>query len=447
MNGFRLFLRRIAGMVRLLLDFGRTRRRLRELRKVDVGAYVNRIVSDAALLNQIPSPSDGEKLRMDFIMGRLADFGISNVEYDEWGNLLALFPAFGTEKDFVLVAAEVGDSGYSPLDSAVRLSDERASGQGLAETSLGAAALIVLAEYAQTTGFHLGKNLILVFTRSSSVDEKEEGFRHFLEAWGDRISRGLVLKGTDLGLVESRQVGSCRLTVTVRTPERELLSIGQASVPSAAALLGSIAFQVGGVSWEAQEAAVVNIARMESGVGYGHWPTEGSMDIEILAEDEGLLETIKNIVSGSATRAATGSGADVEVVLRAWHSVGDSMRNAPLADALRATLNTLKVKPEIGFISEKVAMLNDFGIPALALGMTRGKRTADEDYIELKPLEAGLKQLILVLDRISMMGDTPARGEPERGQLSHGEPVRGESERADSKAVSPARESRKKEGR
>lgn len=400
-----LFLRRLTGLFRWLFGRGKARRRLRELKKVDVGAYINRIVSDAVLLNQIPSPSDGEKLRMDFILGRLGDFGISNVELDEWGNILVLFPAFGTHRDFLLVSAEVGDSDYSPLGSAVNLSDDRAAGQGLAETSLGAAALLVFAEYAQATGFHLDKNLLLAFTRSSSVDEREEGFRHFLEGWGDRISCGIVVRGSGFGVVESRQVGSCRLTVTVRTPERELLAAPAAAQgsASAAAVLGSIAFQIGGVSWETKEAATVNIARMESGVGYGHWPTEGTMDIEILAEQERVLATIKDVVAGTAGRAATASGATVDIALRSQHSVGDSMKNAPLADALRAILGALKVKPEIGVISEKVAMLNDFGVPGVALGMTRGKKTADDEYVELKPLESGFRQLLLAVERCATM--------------------------------------------
>ncbi|HUW40253.1 MAG TPA: hypothetical protein VMV90_04535 [Rectinemataceae bacterium] len=408
MNGFKLLLRRVAGIFRWIFRGRKARKLLRDLKKVDISGYVTRMVSDAVLLNQIPSPSDGEKLRMDFITGRLADFGISNVEVDDGGNILALFPAFGTQRNFLLVAAEVGDSDYSALGSAVNLTDERASGQGLGETSLGVAALVVLAEYAQTTGFHLDKNLLLVFTRSSSVDEKELAFRHFLELWGDRISCGIMIRGTGFGVVESRQVGSCRLTITVRTPERELLSIGSggASTASAAAVLGSIAFQIGGVSWEAKEAATVNIARMESGVGYGHWPTEGTMDIEILAEEERMLETIKNVVSGTAARAAAGAGATVEVDVRSQHSVGDSMKNAPLTDALRVTLSTLKLKPEIGIISEKVAMLNDFGIPGIALGITLGKKTADEDYVELKPMATGFRQLLLMVERCATMRDT-----------------------------------------
>ncbi|HCM26106.1 MAG TPA: hypothetical protein DIC34_06095 [Treponema sp.] len=395
MGSIKIFLRRLVGFVRALIGRGKARTLLRELKKIDVSRYVNRIISDGVLLNQIPSPSDAEKLRMEFIMQRLRDFGLSNIIIDELGNVAVLFPAFGTKRDFLLVTADVGDSDYTPLESSVRLTEDRASGQGFGETSLGAAALLVFAEFAQATSFHLDKNLLLLFTKSLSVDENYEAYRRFLDAWAGQISHGIVVRGTGLGTVESRQVGAYRLSLTVKTPECELLSTG--STVSAASVLGSIAFQVGGVSADAKQSAVVNVARMEAGIGYGHWTSEGSMDVEILSEDERILEAITNIVRGTIERA--GAGASLDLRTRSRHSVGDSVRNAPLTDALRASLAFIKEKPEIGIISEKVALLNDHGIPAVAVGITKGKKTFEEDYVELEPLESGFRQLLFLVER------------------------------------------------
>jgi len=75
------------------------------------------------------------------------------------------------------------------------------------------------------------------------------------------------------------------------------------------------------------------------------------------------------------------------------------VRNAPLTDALRASLASIKEKPEIGIISEKVALLNDHGIPAVAVGITKGKKTFEEDYVELEPLESGFRQLLFLVER------------------------------------------------
>jgi hypothetical protein len=398
-----LTVRGLIGPVKAFIALWKSRRLLRELRKADISSYVNRIISDGVLLNQIPSPSDREKLRMDFIVERLQSFGLSNIVVDERGNVAVYFPAFGSRRDFMLVTADVGDAQYSPLESSVSLTEKRASGRGFGERSLGAATLLVFAEYAQNTNFHLDKNLLLLFTPSLSVDENYEAYRSFLEAWGSQVSQAVVVRGTGLGLLESRPVGACRLSLMVKTPEANLLDSG--SSLSAASVLGSIAFQVSGVSGGAKQSATVNIARMEAGRGYGHWTTEGSMDLEVLSEDERILDAMTNVVKATIERA--GAGATLDLRIRSRHSTGDSARNAPLTDALKATLGTIRQKPEAGTISEKIALLNDHGIPAVAVGITKGKQTLAEDYVELGHLESGFRQLLILVERCAAMSAPP----------------------------------------
>jgi hypothetical protein len=391
-----LFLRRIAGFFGLVFGGRRTRAALDELKRFDVSSYASRIVSDAVLMNDIPSPSSGEEMRMKFIRERLEEFGISNVFSDEKGNTIALFPAYGAKRDFFLLAAEVGDANYSPLGNAVRLSSSSASGQGLGERSLGAAALLVFAEFAQATGFHLDKNLLVLFTTSSSVDEREESFRHFLDGWKDRIACAVIVRGTGLGLVETRHVGSYRLSVTVQTGSHEILAPNASS--SAASILGTIASQLGGLSWDEKRTAMVNIARMEAGTGYGHWASQGELDMEIFAEDEKMLETIKNVVSGTISNASAGNDARIETLVRFRRSVGDPRLNEPLTAALRTALGKLKIKSQPAFVSEKVSILNEQGIPAIALGITTGKALPDTEEIDLEPIASGFRQLLMVVE-------------------------------------------------
>ncbi len=393
-----LALRRAAGIIGLLFGGRAARAALKELEKADASIYASRIVSDAVLLNDIPSPSDAEKLRMDFIIQRLGEFGISNIFADEKGNVIALFPAFGTRRDFLLVVAEVGDANYSSLGNSVHLSKDKATGQGLGERSFGAAALLVFAEFAQTTGYHLDKNILLLFTRSSSVDEREEAFRHFLDVWGDSVSCGVLVRGTGLGLVESKHIGSSRLTVKVRTEEREMLSTGDK--PSAAAVLGGIASQIGGITWDEKHTAMVNIARMEAGVGNGHWSAQGEMDVEIAAEDDKMLETIRSVVMGTILKAGQMSGAKVDAVHRFKRSFGDPRLNAPLLEVLEGALSKLGVKTGSGFVSEKVSVLNERGIPAVAVGITKGRASLEREEVELEPIARGFRQLLLVIEGV-----------------------------------------------
>ena len=405
MNKFVLLGRRVTGFLRSFFMGKTTRNKFfKELKSVDISTYVKRVISDAVLMNSIPSPTENEKLRMDFIMQRLNEYGISNIEIDKWGNVAALFPAYGTQKDFILIVAEIGDSDYTPIENSIRLTEDKAFGKGLGEKSLGAATLLVFAEYAQATGYHLNKNILLLFTKSISVDELEEAFRGFLNSWAKNISCSILIKGLNLGVIESRQVGSYHLVIDVKTAVHELLEPGVTA--SAAAILGLIASQISGISWDEKHTAMVNIARMESGIGFGHWPSEGFMELEIVSENENMLETIKNAIMGTISKVSSGSNAKIDVTIKSRHSVGDSMKNAPLSDALRNILIQLKVKPETGIISEKISILNEIGIPATAIGISNGTSTNLEESVDLASIETGLRQLLMIIENCSTMKET-----------------------------------------
>ena len=397
MRHFLLFLLRTAGLLARL--FGGFRLRSLELQDLEMAKYAKRILSDAVLLNDIPSPSDAETLRMGMISKRLNEFGISNIFTDEWGNHVALFPAYGTRRDFVLVMAEVGDADFGTLHNSVHLSKDRASGQGLGERSLGAAALLVFAEFVQATDFHLNKNLLLLFTMSSSVDEREEAFKHFLNNWSDRISHAVLVRGTELGKLETQHIGAYRLSLKVESEERKLLEPG--SQPSSAVILGEIASKIGRLSQKGTSTAVVNIAKLDAGSGFGHWASQGEMDIEIVAEDEKVLDNFRSEVMENIKSASEGLKVKVETLVRFRRSVGDPKLNEPLINILKSTLNKVKVKAETGYVSDKISLLNDRGIPAIALGITNSAGGPQNEAILLEPIETGFRQLLGVIEESS----------------------------------------------
>ena len=117
-----------------------------------VEQYLDRLVSAAIQFNEIPSPTPREEQRAAFIARRLSELGVSSAQQDKDGNVLARFPGAGPDRETVLLFASMENEDYSPLESLVRLSSERAFGRGMAGNSLGVAALLVLAEYLQASG-------------------------------------------------------------------------------------------------------------------------------------------------------------------------------------------------------------------------------------------------------------------------------------------------------
>jgi hypothetical protein len=40
-------------------------------------------------------------------------------------------------------------------------------------------------------------------------------------------------------------------------------------------------------------------------------------------------------------------------------------------------------------------------VPAITVGITRGRRTLTEEFIEIAPVETGFRQLLMLLERVA----------------------------------------------
>lgn len=390
---------RVKGLLRKVF---RGRIKERALKKVEPGIkpYVNRIISDAILLNEIPSPTYKEELRVNFITRRLNDFGISNIIIDDAGNVAVLFPASKPTDEYVLLFADIENEQYSPLYSLVSLTRERAIGNGVADNSIGAAALLVLAEYVQKNNLQYDRNLLFLFTNLTPMSSNFAAFHGFIEGWRGKISSALYIVGLQLGQIESRPMGNCKLTVKVKTEERSPYEGGNSN--SAISILSNIAFQLGSIKWDDENRTNLNVARIVAGIGYGFYPSEGVMELEIYSGDMNILEMSRRVVCATINKIAHDTGASVEVNINSFIPVGNAELNAFLVEKLVSVHNELRIKSKFVSMPDKTAILNSFGIPAISIGITTGKKTFNEEYIDLIPIEIGFNQLVKMLGKIAM---------------------------------------------
>jgi hypothetical protein len=119
----------------------------------------------------------------------------------------------------------VENEDYSPLDSLVRLSSELPP-PGMAGSSLGVAASG--AEYLQASGTAFRRDLTLLFTCLKGAGVAGCALERFLDRRTEEWSAAFQLTGTSLGAVTSDPLGTCRLAISVRTRDREVLAGGGA---------------------------------------------------------------------------------------------------------------------------------------------------------------------------------------------------------------------------
>jgi tripeptide aminopeptidase len=383
---------------RLLGVLGKTRAG----KKAAAGAetYVNRIVSDAILLNETPSPTANEEQRVQFITRRLSDLGISNATVDGMGNVVAEWPASRPTDEHILLFADIDNEAYSPMESLVKISGERAWGIGMADNSVGAAALLVLVEYLLNNGVYFDKNLVFLFTNfSSSSGSPFAALEGFIRGWKGVVGAALYISGLQLGAVESKPLGNCKLTVTVKTARQDLFP--HSGGPSATAVLSSIAFQLGSIKWDETNETTVNIARFLAGVGYGYFPSEGVMELEIYSGNMNMLEMSKNAVCATIQKIARDTGAQVRTAVNSFIPVGDSVKNQALIESLKKVHGELRIRTTFVSTPDKTAVLNSFGIPAVTVGVTTGKKALNEEYVDLPPIQRGFRQMLMLLESVA----------------------------------------------
>lgn len=357
-------------------------------------AYVNRIISDAVQFNEIPSPTENEAVRAEFLASRLEEFGIAEVHVSPEGCVSCALPSPDPSADYLLLLANTDNPSYSPLESLVRLTDREASGLGIADNSLGVAALLVLAEYLHKEQVPLGANLVLLFAPMNGTEALEA----FVREQRQGFRAALFVSGLLLGDVETKSLGGCELAVSVRTDDRPVFPGGGS--PSAVSVIAAIASRLGSIRWSEDKETVLSIARLRAGVGLGYFPSEGAMEVEIYSPNTSLLQMAREAVTATITGTASEMGARAEVEVRSTTTAADPARSRFLTDALLAVHRELGVKSRAVASLPRRPCLGVLDLPTLTVGVTTGRKTLTGESVELAPLEKGFRQILMLVRRL-----------------------------------------------
>ena len=367
--------------------------------KTAVGKYspiVTRILSDAMLFNEIPAATEAESLRGEFILRKLHEFGIYEPYQDEMGNIAVIFPASRFTDKYVLLYTDIGTEQYSSLESLVHLTETRAKGMGITDESLGVAALLNFTEHIQTNSYEYPQNVICLFTNLSNEAGEFKALEYFLKTFPGSISFALYVSSIQQGNFEPQPLGHSKLSVRIYTPEQDVLNHSEKS--SAITVLSHIAFQLGSIQWDKESKTALNIARIDAGIGFGYYPSEGMLDLELFSLNASILEMMKNTVTATIEKITQEMGAKAEITLLSHVPPGNPELNSVLLGTLKEVYKRLKIQQCSISIPTKTTFLHSFNIPAITLGITRGKKGKQDEYIEIEPIEVGFQQLHLFLE-------------------------------------------------
>lgn len=348
-------------------------------------------------LAQIPAPTGAEQARADLVRRWWAEDGWSP-RADAAGNIWAQVadgPGPG-----LLVCAHLDTVFPADLPHMVTTMPGRLCGLSVADDSIGVAALSAVARLLAAVPGPGAGPVWLVATVAEEGRGNLAGIRHALAEAPRPLAGVIAVEGNYLGRVVLTGVGSVRWRARYTGPgghawERsEAPSAVHAAAGAAARLaaLAAIAARSGTASRR-----TVNIGLIGGGEAINARARNAWFDVDLRADSRSALQLLEKRARGILSVVPPGISLDVEELGR--RPAGSVAATSPIARAAVTALRHAGLPPEFRAASTDANAALDAGIPAVALGVTRGAgEHTPEEWIETDPVPAGLAALAETID-------------------------------------------------
>ncbi|HWR17770.1 MAG TPA: M20/M25/M40 family metallo-hydrolase [Terriglobales bacterium] len=384
-----------------------------------------RDLSDAQIeLTAIPAPPFGERARAEWFQERFSAAGLSAVEIDEIGNVVAYLPgATPVSEGVVAVTAHLDTvfPGGTPLK--VRRQGDRILGPGVSDNGAGLTALLALAESLQQSGVKPTMPILFVCNVGEEGEGDVRGMRYLFNKseWGDVIKYTLVLDGAGTDSIVTQALGSKRFQVVVRGPGGH--SWSDFGVPNPIVALSRAIAEFNKTVVPTDPKTTFNIGVIEGGTSVNSIPEEATMRVDLRSASPDEITKLEKSLREVLDRAMIETSAVVrgrrrEPVTQQLSYEMKLIGNRPAAE-LKPNSRILATVQAVDALLNNAARLQrastDANIPlslgreavAIGAGGSGGGAHTLHEWYDPTTRELGLKRIILTLLALSGVQTQP----------------------------------------
>lgn len=356
------------------------------------------VVQRALGLQAIPAPTFEEQARGEAVVTQFKEIGLADVEQDAIGNVYARTPGEHADRPALLISAHLDTVFPRDTDLATRFdADGRVYGAGIGDNSLGAAALVSLADVFQRYEVRPPCDIWWVATVGEEGLGDLRGIRRAVERLGDKIGACIIVEGIGLGWIYNAGLGVRRLQIAVEGPGGH--SWLHPAPPSAIHhLLKLGAALVDGIVPPESPRSSFNIGLVEGGTSINTRAPRASLSIDIRSVDRDTLQALEARVRDVASSFRGSSEIAVSVTVIGDRPTAELPPEHPLVRAAQEVLIYLGgPAPNLSTGSTDANIPLAEGIPSVCVGITTGggPHTSGE-YIDTAPVSLGMQQLTLL---------------------------------------------------
>jgi len=368
-----------------------------------------------ASLVAIPAPPFGEEARSEWIAGRFAEAGLSQVHLDGIGNVFGLLAAAKLPPEstgpVVVISAHL-DTVFpagTPLHPVV--DGDRLEAPGACDNGAGVAGLLAIAHALIAAKIELPAPLIFLGNVGEEGEGDLRGMRHLYSrsALAGRIAAHIVLDGAGADSAVTQALGSRRFQVNVTGPGGH--SFTDAGTPNPIAALASALAVLAETELPQEPRTTLNLGTIHGGTSVNSIPESAQASIDfrstsaeqLMRLEVALHRAVEDSVQRINAAVKPGAAGSRGLLSFSIARIGDRPAaqlsgDSPLLEALRAVDRHLGLRTELCLGSTDANVPLSLGIPALSLGAGGdggGAHTLAEWY-SAKDRELGLKRALLL---------------------------------------------------
>ena len=360
--------------------------------------YREMLLANLVMIAEIPAPTFEEARRVEFLKQRFTECGLQNISTDQVGNALAVLPGTHGEKA-ILVNAHIDTPFSANVIHTLSVDPKQVTGPGVADNSLGIAALATLPTLLEGIGLQFHSDLILMGTTRSLGHGNLGGLRFFLTNNKQPVKAGLCVEGVQLGRLNytSRASINCQITCRISESGTE----DAATRAGAIVVLNQVINRISELVPDDDPDVELVFGAIEGGTTFKTPARRAQLRFQIRCETTPRLTELVEQIDTLADDISAGTGAGVDFEVTARSDSGGITANHPLAKASRMVITALDIEPRMGCCSSAASSFADSGIPAITVGITRGENLNQADEcVLIDPIFKGLAQIIGIIKAI-----------------------------------------------
>jgi tripeptide aminopeptidase len=361
---------------------------------------------------QVPAPPFGEGERGRWVADRFRKLGLKDVQVDEAGNVLGIYP--GTGKRYVSVSAHIDTVFPAGTALNIRRHGSRLYGPGISDNGAGVTAMLAVAGALQVSDLPLSSPVVFIGNVGEEGEGNLRGMRQIFTSarWKDTIHSSLVLDGAGSDTIVAEALGSRRFEVIVRGPGGHSWSDFGTSNPIVALARAINTFAQTPVP--ASPKTTFNVGIIQGGTSVNSIPEAASMRVDIRSTSMREIERLEialrrelekavdqeSRANDSRSQAHRRSGAlTYEIVEIGNRPAGELPADAKILKIIRAVDSYIGNAAQIQRASTDANVPLSMGREAIAIGgggIGGGAHTLQE-WFDCRGRETGLKRILLTV--------------------------------------------------